>query len=43
MAFSAIVVIAQTIIAFGGLFKNFWIILGGRIIFGSASESLLIA
>ncbi|CAK59984.1 unnamed protein product (macronuclear) [Paramecium tetraurelia] len=41
--FSAIVVIAQTIIAFGGLFKSFWIMLAGRVLFGSASESLLIA
>ncbi|CAK74433.1 unnamed protein product (macronuclear) [Paramecium tetraurelia] len=41
--FSAIVVVAQTIVALGGAFKIFWIMLVGRIIFGCASENLIIA
>ncbi|CAD8084472.1 unnamed protein product [Paramecium primaurelia] len=41
--FSAIVVVAQTIVALGGAFKIFWIMLVGRIIFGCASENLVIA
>ncbi|CAD8068369.1 unnamed protein product [Paramecium primaurelia] len=41
--FSAIIVVAQTIVALGGAFKIFWIMLVGRIIFGCASENLVIA
>ncbi|CAD8086990.1 unnamed protein product [Paramecium primaurelia] len=43
IGFSLAIVIAQLIISFGGLYQNFWLMLLGRIIFGTASENLLIA
>ncbi|CAD8173510.1 unnamed protein product [Paramecium octaurelia] len=43
IGFGLAIVIAQLIISFGGLYQNFWVMLIGRIIFGTASENLLIA
>ncbi|KAM3139170.1 hypothetical protein pb186bvf_008768 [Paramecium bursaria] len=43
MIFSTIVTIAQFIVALGGVFKSFHIMLFGRALFGLASEQLIIA
>lgn len=41
--FTLSVLVAQTIVAFGGMFEIFWIMLVGRAFFGVASENLIIS